>query len=69
MMTGDPAESACHVPGPGVCGSHAFSMAPHTALQGRHRASYMTRRVQCKIKMWGLGSNLIKSFKMVTAEH
>lgn len=29
MMTGDPAARACHAPGPGVCGSPKFSMAPH----------------------------------------
>lgn len=68
MMTGDPAERARHVPGPGGCRCHAFSLAPHTAPARRGQGQLHDGRAQCKMKRWGSGSNTIENFKMVTAE-
>lgn len=69
MMTGDPA-SCRHVPGPGYAAltrSRLAPLAPRTAPDEAGRGQLLCR-AWCKMQRWGSGSNIVKNFKMVTAE-
>lgn len=67
-MTGDPAERARHEPGPGGCGCHASSLAPHTAPTRREQGQLHDAQGPVQNEEVGSGPNTIKNCKMVTAE-